>query len=566
MPVIEFKDVNCKNCYRCLRECPVKAIKVTDHGAEIIEEYCIQCGNCILACQQGAKVISSNLNEVLELINSGKKVVASVAPSFIANFNVSSFNAFKKALKELGFYDCYETAEGAHFVTEEYKKVLDSKKYSNLISTACPSIVSLVAKYYPNAIKYLAPVDSPMVAHAKMLHERFDEDINVVFIGPCIAKIREAKEANKAYNRTLIDGVITFNDLNNLFIDNNITFDNDIVDDKDNIKSRNYAVNRGVCKAFSMYHPDYEYISIDGIENAMHVLDNIDDLSGVFFEMSSCDFSCVNGPASTFNNKAVIKSVEKVRKYARNRYDKDKDHSLNYVDISTEFKKQDITYLTPSEYEIQEILKKINKTKKEHELNCGACGYQTCRAKAAAVYNGLSNIYTCLPYMNDLAEKMNEEVIHYSPNGIITFDEDNNIININDKAKEMFGITTPEVSLGYFRDYLPWDDLSLGFINQKNVIEKESYIEKTKKYVEYSLVFVKQNKMSFCLLRDITIHKEYEKQLNQNQKELINTTNTVIEKQMRVVQEIASLLGETTAETKVALIKLRDQFVNKDGE
>ena len=168
--------------------------------------------------------------------------------------------------------------------------------------------------------------------------------------------------------------------------------------------------------------------------------------------------------------------------------------------------------------------------------------------------------------MNDLAEKMNEEVIHYSPTGIITFDEDNNIININDKAKEMFGITTPEVSLGYFRDYLPWDDLSLGFINQKNVIEKESYIEKTKKYVEYSLVFVKQNKMSFCLLRDITIHKEYEKQLNQNQKELINTTNSVIEKQMRVVQEIASLLGETTAETKVALIKLRDQFVNKDGE
>jgi PAS domain S-box-containing protein len=168
--------------------------------------------------------------------------------------------------------------------------------------------------------------------------------------------------------------------------------------------------------------------------------------------------------------------------------------------------------------------------------------------------------------MNDLAEKMNEEVIHYSPNGIITFDEDNNIININDKAKEMFGINTPEVSLGYFRDYLPWDDLSLGFINQKNVIEKESYIEKTKKYVEYSLVFVKQNKMSFCLLRDITIHKEYEKQLNQNQKELINTTNSVIEKQMRVVQEIASLLGETTAETKVALIKLRDQFVNKDGE
>ena len=120
--------------------------------------------------------------------------------------------------------------------------------------------------------------------------------------------------------------------------------------------------------------------------------------------------------------------------------------------------------------------------------------------------------------------------------------------------------------LGYFRDSLPWYDLSLGFINQKNVIEKESYIEKTKKYVEYSLVFVKQNKMSFCLLRDITIHKEYEKQLNQNQKELINTTNSVIEKQMRVVQEIASLLGETTAETKVALIKLRDQFVNKDGE
>lgn len=565
MAILEFKSANCKNCYKCLRECPVKAIKITDNEAKIIEDYCILCGKCTKVCTQNAKVVSSSIESVTALLESNKKVVASIAPSFIANFPVKSFHAFKNALQKLGFTNCFETAEGAKIVTNEYQKLINSNQYSNIISSACPTVVSMVRKYYPNALKYLAPIDSPMVAHAKLLHKLYGDDLTVVFIGPCIAKKKEALKANELNGKTLISDVLTFEELKQLLESHNITFDNNLTDESDNNRARYYAINRGIIKSFPEYNKNYEYISVDGITNTQQVLSNIDDLSGVFFEMNACDFSCVNGPASTNDNYAVIKAVEKVRKYTRKRLDPSKDDKNESLDLRNNVEHFTIDRKIPSEDEIKKILAKINKFKPEDELNCAACGYKTCRDKAIAVYNDLSNIYTCLPYMKEMAEKMNQEVIYYSPNGIISFDEEGNIININKRAKEIFAITTPETTLGYFRDYLPWDDLSFGFINRQNIIEKQSFIEKTKRYVEFSLIFVKEHHMSFCLIKDITQNVEYQEQILKNKIDLVETTNQVIEKQMRVVQEIASLLGETTAETKVALIHLRDQFI-KDGE
>lgn len=566
MAILEFKPANCKNCYRCLRECPVKAIQIADNGAQIIEEYCILCGRCTRVCNQNAKSVASSIANVKKFLNSSAKVIASVAPSFIANYAVDGFQPLKKALMQLGFVDCFETAEGAQIVTKEYQKLIDSNQYSNIISTACPSVVSLVRKYYPNALKYLAPVDSPMVAHAKLLHKKFGDDIKVIFIGPCIAKKKEALKANELNNKILISDVLTFEELSELLNEKNIEFDNALVDEKDANAARYYAINRGIIKSFQDFNPNYEYISVDGISNTRQVLDNIDDLTGVFFEMNSCDFSCVNGPASTHDNYAVIKAVEKVRKYTRKRLDKNQTPAFETIDVKNTIEHLNVDRKIPDEQTIKKLLAKINKFKPEDELNCAACGYQTCRDKAIAVYNGLSNIYTCLPYMKEMAEKMNQEVIYYSPNGIITFDDEQNIININQKAKEIFGIINPETSLGYFRDYLPWDDLSFGFIEHKNIIEKQSYIEKTKRYIEFSLIFVKDHHMSFCLVKDVTQNVEYKDQIMKNRIDLVETTNKVIDKQMRVVQEIASLLGETTAETKVALIKLRDQFIKKDGE
>lgn len=562
MSILEFKPANCKNCYKCLRECPVKAIKITDSGAEIIDEFCILCGKCTRVCDQDAQLVHSSIENVKKLIKEGN-VIASVAPSFISNFDVKSFESFKSALKKLGFMDAYETAEGARLVTNEYVKLIETKQYRNLISTACPTVVSYIRKNYPNAIKYLTPVDSPMGAHSKLIHQEH-ENVKVVFIGPCIAKKKEAIEINLANNRTLIDDVLSFEELEKMFINANIEFDDHLEDVKDNNRARYYAINRGVVKSFKSFNANYEYISVDGMENISKVLDNIDDLEGVFFEMNACEFACVNGPSGTKYNKAVIKSVEKVRKYTRNRMtDGEDNNEMPNLDLTFNIDAIKTSKKIPTEDEIKAILAKINKFKKEDELNCQACGFKTCRDKAIAYYNGLSDIYNCVPYMQAVAEKMNEEVIYYSPLGVVTFDNNQNIININKAAKELFDIKNAETNLGYFRDYLPLDELSIAFINNQNVLEKQCYIQKTNRYVSISLVFVKEHNMSFCLFKDITSDVLFKQQKMENRVKLVDTTNQVIDKQMRVVQEIASLLGEVTAETKVALIHLRDQFIDK---
>ena len=172
---LEFKPSSCKNCYRCLRECPVKAIKVVDQKAVIMEELCILCGKCTFVCHQNAKYVHGELEEVKRLLKKNKRVYVSVAPSFVSSFGIEDFEVMRTALKRLGFFDAEETALGAAAVTEKYEELLNSGKYRNLISSACPAVNRLIEIYYPKALPFLAPVDTPMVAHAKMIKKR-DKD------------------------------------------------------------------------------------------------------------------------------------------------------------------------------------------------------------------------------------------------------------------------------------------------------------------------------------------------------------------------------------------------------
>ncbi|MDD4654829.1 MAG: [Fe-Fe] hydrogenase large subunit C-terminal domain-containing protein, partial [Bacteroidales bacterium] len=203
---LEFRRARCKDCYKCLRSCPVKAIDVQNHQAQIIEDRCILCGTCTSVCPQNAKIVHSELDEIRALLAGNEKVIASVAPSFISSFGLQDFMPLKIALGKLGFSNAEETAVGAKLVVVEYKKLLETGQFKNFITSACPSVNRMIQLYYPKALKYLAPVDSPMVAHAKILQLQYPS-AKIVFIGPCIAKKREASES------LLIDGVLTFEDL-----------------------------------------------------------------------------------------------------------------------------------------------------------------------------------------------------------------------------------------------------------------------------------------------------------------------------------------------------------------
>ncbi len=562
---LEFKNAECKDCYKCLRECPVKAIEVINHQAQIIAERCILCGKCTEVCPQNAKRVHTEINEVKALLASGGTVLASVAPSFVSSFEIDDFLPMKLALGRLGFADAEETAVGANAVTGEYEKLLKTGKYKNFITSACPAVNRMIQLYYPAALKYLAPVDSPMIAHAKML-KSLHPDAKVVFIGPCIAKKREGRESG------VVDGVLTFEDLKNLLEENNI--DLKTVSrlphggEGEVNRAKYYPISRGIIKSFDKYVDGYEYVAGDGADKCREVLENIDSLSGMFLELNSCEYACVNGPCSLIHKGSAVKANAAIRKYTN----KDIENKISGkikvpegVTLAHEYKRMRPDERIPSEREIAEILARTGKVKKSDELNCGACGYNSCREKAWAVANGYAEIEMCLPYMREKAESMSYEIIQNSPNGIVLLDNDMTITEINLKAKEILGITEKDVKGRAAFDFMNPTEFVLALDEGKDVHNKKIKIEKTGKTIELSVILLAKQKVLFGVMKDITEEADYDEKLNAVKMETLTTTDEVIKKQMRVAQEIASLLGETTAETKVALLKLKKTLAG-EGE
>lgn len=563
---LEFKNAKCKDCYKCLRECPVKAIKVVDHQAKIIKERCILCGKCTKVCPQNAKRVHSSKDEVLELIRNNKKVVASIAPSFVSSFKVKDFSIMKIALCKLGFFDAEETSIGANVVVQEYEKLLKSGKYKNFITSACPAINRMIQIYYPNVLPYLAPVDTPAVVHAKMIKEA-DSDAKVVFIGPCIAKKMEGKESK------VIDGVLTFEELLELFNENNIDLSmiSDVSVDEDKKvtnRAKYFPISRGIIKSFATLPEGYEYIAIDGVERCFEVLNSMDELSGIFLEINSCAGACINGPCSLTKEKECINSNATIRSYVKRELENGNgNEKVQYdLDFTKEYDRLRAGDIPGTDKQIEAILAKTGKLKPEDELNCGVCGYSTCRAKAWAVLNGYADIDMCLPYMRKKAESMSYEIIQNSPNGIIVVDSELKIVDINAKAMELGGMVGYDVKGKYVVDYFEPTDFVFALNDEKNVIRKKMYIPKTKSYVELSITYLKEHKTMFAIMKDITSGVNYSEKLNSVKQETFKTTDEVINKQMRVVQEIASLLGETTAESKVALLKLKKTLQEEEEE
>ena len=562
---LDFKDAKCKDCYKCLRECPVRAIKVVDHQAKIIKDRCILCGKCTLVCPQNAKSVHSSKEEVLSLLKGDNKVIASIAPSFISSFPVDDFSVMKIALCKLGFFDAEETSIGANVVVKEYEKLLKTGKFKNFITSACPSINRMIQIYYPEALPYLAPVDSPAIVHAKMIKEK-NPDAKVIFIGPCIAKKMEAKESG------VIDAVLTFEELVELFDEQNInleTISKLPMDNGNKIKNKAkyFPIPRGIIKSFDTLPEGYEYIAVDGVEHCFDILRTINDVSGIFLELNSCEHACVNGPCSLTNSGDNVKSNAKVRGYVKKELESATNNGeiCSNVDVSMEHKRLHRPDNPGTEKQIEAILAKTGKLKPEDELNCGVCGYTTCRAKAWAVLNGYADVDMCLPYMRKKAESMSYEIIQNSPNGIIVIDNELKIVDINSKALELRGITGYNVKGQYVVDYFDPTDFVNALHDEKNVIRKRMHIPQTDSYVELSITYLKEHKVMFATMKDITAGVNYNEKLNKVKMETLETTDEVIKKQMRVAQEIASLLGETTAETKVALLKLK-KTLQEEGE
>ena len=563
MQYLDFTGSRCRDCYKCLRECPVKAIKFVDHEARIITDRCILCGKCTVVCPQNAKRVHSETGDVEALLASGKPVIASVAPSFVSAFGVKDFAVMGIALGKLGFKMAEETAVGANIVTAEYEKLLETGEYKNFITSACPAINRMIQLYYPKALKYLAPVASPMVAHARLLKKRYPE-AEIVFIGPCIAKKREGRESG------LISAVLTFTELKTLFdekgIDLNAIAAIPVNEDIKN-RSKYYPISRGIIKSFNRLPQNYEYVAVDGVKRSFDVLEDIDKLEGMFIEINCCEYACINGPA-TIKNQGSLKANEDVRRYAQ---DSLKGGEPGYidpmgVDYAEGHPRISLGNVVPSERDIRAVLAKTGKFKPEDELNCGACGYPTCREKAIAVVNGNADLEMCIPYMRKRAESMSYEIIQNSPNGIIMMDYDLKISESNSLARKLLGINLDDPKGTYLYESINAAEFFQAVSGGKDVHKQKIYIEESKRYVDMNIILLPEHKTLFAVLKDVTDAVEYSKELDEVREKTLETTDAVIKKQMRVAQEIASLLGETTAETKVALLKLKNTLAGEKEE
>jgi PAS domain S-box-containing protein len=568
MSIIQFKEANCKNCYKCIRSCPVKAIAFVNDQARIVEEDCMLCGNCLTVCPQNAKIVKSDIDVVKGFISKKEKVYASLAPSFISAFENADERWLYAALKKLGFTYVEETAIGAAKVSEEYDRLINEKKMKNIITTACPSITLLVQKYYPELVDQLAPVVSPMIAHGKMLRATYGSRIKVVFIGPCLSK---KNECNELQSSGVIDAALTFEELDKWLTDEGIR-DMDLAEEisgEKELKSRIYPVHGGIIKTLKNKNRHYKSVSIDGVDKCIKILDSLKtgELKNYFIEMNSCSGGCIGGPCMKHISGGFLEARSRVIDYLRRGMKK--EQLLKTCDVKVDMRKRFFNLsrktVIPPESAIRDILISTGKFDSTRELNCGACGYSSCREKAIAVYNNRAQLHMCLPFMRERAESMSNLIINATPNAIFALDSKLSIQEANFAAQKAFGLNEAGLVGKNIFDVLPSADFKNVIDSGKNIYDKKCYYEKYYMTVKQSIIYVPEQNIVVVVIKDITEEENQMMKLHRIQEENVELAQDVIDKQMRVAQEIASLLGETTAETKMALTKIKKSIMSEMG-
>lgn len=571
MKIMNFSAANCKSCYKCLRSCPVKAIKFENDQAEIVEDRCIACSHCLLICPQNARQVVSDFTNVKKAIYSGKKVIASVAPSFAGSFDLNT-GKFVSTLKKLGFTSVEETAVGAELISDYYMNYVRGKNEGIYITTACPSINYLVEKHFPSLVDYLIPAVSPMIAHGKLIKNYYGEDSYVVFIGPCMGKKTELKSF---CNNNYIDAVLNFDEIQSWIEEAFIDESSLILSDFDRNAEGNgrfFPSFGGIISSMGneIHEQKLKIITVSGSDECINLFTSIQngDINNIFVEASSCKGSCTGGPDMVKSSHNYYKKLEKVNNYlaerslvpASNTAEKPKHLDLNRIFIDKSFKKD-----TAFEYDIKKILESMGKHTPKDELNCGVCGYNTCREKAQAIFEGMAEPNMCLHYMRTKAESLTNVIFEHTANCIIFLDGNMNVIELNPACEEVFSIKAENIRNLPVSIIIDDND----FINVKET--GESIIGKKVSYPNYNAIFIQsvvylpKQDMIMVSMVNINEQEENRKKFNMLKENTLISTQEVIAKQMRVAHEIASLLGETTAETKILLTQLK-KFVETDGD
>jgi len=411
--IVQTVPYLCKRCYSCVRECPAIAIRVEGGQAVVISDRCISCGHCVTVCSQNAKSIQSDVDKVMNGILGSGKAIAMVAPSFPASFP-NNYRKFSSALRKLGFKSVVETAFGADLVSNVYAEELQSNPDLTMISSACPAVYNYIESYYCELVPKLAKIVSPMIAMGRYLKKNFGEDIKTVFIGPCIAKKSEILNPQVS---GLIDSVLTFEEVKEMLEDKNIDLNNLPDADFDpphSYMGKSYPLAGGLLKSADISGDilEKEIIVVEGKNKVEEILNELlhNKINAKFIDILFCE-GCISGPAidsrlNYYSRRAkVIDYIEHQNRMVDKLVWKSNIYNNRDIDLSRTFEYKDKRIETPDEEKIKEILAQTNKFARQDELNCGSCGYKTCREYAIAIAKGLAENDMCLPYLIDKLEK-----------------------------------------------------------------------------------------------------------------------------------------------------------------
>lgn len=555
--VVFTNKARCRDCYRCVRVCPVKAIQMRDGQAYVVDSRCIRCGTCVRECPQGAKSYRNDVDRAKQLFAPGVAVAASVAPSFAAAFPDFQRLRLPSALRQLGFAYVGETAVGAYHVAAQTAAIVAARPERRLVCTSCPAVVRYVELYRPELADTLAPVVSPMIAHAKHIRKRLSGEVRVVFLGPCVAKKAEAERPEHA---GLVDCALTFAELREWLeqeqIDLSACEESDF-DESPEGEARLFPIEGGSVRT-SGWTTDLlagDVVAASGFDEVRTALDGLvmPDTPNII-EPLFCLQGCTNGPAM-LDDRNILARRGDVLGYAAAHPGKTPEEAF-YGDLAARFDPATPAAETPiTEEQIRHVLEITGKAREEDQLNCGACGYANCREKAMAVIRGMAEPEMCIPHMKRLAEQRVDRIIETSPNGIVIVDEHLHILHMNPAFRKFFLCSDAVYGqpISYLMDPEPFVRLSSG---------QESLVEMTVEHERYHLVChqilypLDEERQYVGIFVNITGNRANQQKLDQLRAQTVAQARELLDHQIQMAEQLAKFLGESTAKGENLVDKL----------
>ena len=573
--VVYTNTAICRDCFRCVRVCPVKAIRMSDGQASVVDDRCIACGTCVRECPQEAKSYRNDLETAIQLIHSGEKVACSLAPSFAGFFPSWQRKRIPSVLRRLGFSYVGETAVGAYFVAQATALYVKKHRKEPSICTSCPGVVEYVQKYQPVWARYLVPVVSPMVAHAAHIRNKMGSDVRVIFIGPCIAK---KSEGVKFTGDGQIDCVLTFEEFAQWIKRENIEVsghEESDFDEKPRGQSRLFPLEGGcvLTSGWSRHLLDSDVVLVSGFEGIAKAI--TESRPGQVIEPLFCPTGCAGGPGTnhlldspvgSYEARASILEYSKESNTSPQKTDTKDDvlteDDLAFIDSLTvqyDLAKSPIVKKEISENAIRQFLEKTGKLTEAHMLNCGGCGYSTCREKAIASIEGLAEVEMCIPYVKRLAEQRVDKIIETSPNGIVVLDEQLNILHMNPAFRSFFKCSGAVCGkpISYLMDPEPFEKLTASQSNElmNIVVEHPNYSLVCHEYL-YALP---EEKQYIGIFTNITGLRVSQTNLDNLRERTVTQARELLEQQIQMAETIAITLGENAARAEALLENLMEQ-------